>query len=278
MPSEKKNNPIGIFDSGLGGLSAVREIRMLLPHEDIVYFGDTGRVPYGSRSRETIRRYAAQDMRFLLTEAACKAVVVACGTVSANALDVLHRDYDVPVIGVIEPAVEAAVRTTKNGRIGVIATPASIASGAYERALLARDPSLYVVSRACALFVPLVENGFIDPDDPIPCLTAERYLSDIREAGVDTLILGCTHYPLLRSVIAKVLPGVSLIDTGFEAGHSLAALLEKENLFCDPAKTGTARYFVSDEPEGFAGAAARFLGLDRDSAFPIVRRVNIDAY
>ncbi len=278
MPDTNRNHPIGIFDSGLGGLTALREIRVLLPGEDLVYFGDTGRVPYGTRSRETICRYAEQDMHFLLTEAACKAVVVACGTVSANALDRLQAQFDVPVIGVIEPAVEAAIRATKNKRIGVIATQASITSGAYARALRQRDETLQVTSRACALFVPLVENGFLDEDDPIPILTAERYLADMKTAGIDTLILGCTHYPLLGKIIAKVLPGVTLIDTGIAAGHSLKALLASHNLAKAHTEAGSVRYFVSDEPDGFADAAARFLGLDREGAFPIVRRVNIEAY
>ncbi len=270
---------VGIFDSGLGGLSAVREIRALLPREHLVYFGDTGRVPYGSRSRETILRYAEQDMNFLLSEARCKAVVVACGTVSANALDLLTETFDVPVIGVIDPAVDAAVKQTKNGRVGVIATPSSIASGAYTRALHAKNPDLCVIGQPCALFVPLVENGFIDPDDPIPALTAERYLAPVRDAGIDTLILGCTHYPLLKPVIRRCLPDVTLIDTGMEAARALAALLQKDGL-CAPADggDGDVRYFVSDEPQGFSSAAARFLGVGEDGLFPVVRRVNIEAY
>ncbi|MBQ7983712.1 MAG: glutamate racemase [Clostridia bacterium] len=279
MAKDRICRPIGIFDSGLGGLTAVKEIRARLPHEDLVYFGDTGRVPYGSRSPETIRRYAAQDMRFLLSEADCKAVVIACGTVSANALEHLRAMYDIPVIGVIDPAVDAAAAATKNGRIGVIATPSSIASGAYERALLARNPALEVTSAACALFVPLVENGFIDADDPIPRLTAERYLAPIREAGIDTLILGCTHYPLLAPILHKVLPGVTLIDTGAAAAHRLEELLALQSLHNPQTAAGAARFFVSDEPHGFAAAAARFLGLDDGgAAFPIVRRVNIEAY
>ena len=270
--------PIGVFDSGLGGLSAVREIRSILPHEELVYFGDTGRVPYGTRSRETIRRYAAQDIRFLLSHADCKAVVVACGTVSANALDELRQNNDVPIIGVIEPAVEAAARATKNGRIGVIATPSTIASGAYERALLASNPDFRVTSQACALFVPLVENGFVDADDPIPCLTAERYLAPIRESGADTLILGCTHYPHLSAVISRVLPGVTLIDTGREAANSLRTLLSERGLHTDSTAPAASRFYVSDEPQGFALAAARFLGLSENEALPTVERVNIAAY
>ena len=272
------DRPVGVFDSGLGGLSAVREIRALLPRESLVYFGDTGRVPYGTRSTETIRRYAAQDIRFLLSHADCKAVVVACGTVSANALDELRAANDVPIIGVIDPAVEAAVRATKNKKIGVIATPSTIASGAYERALHAKDPALSVTSCACALFVPLVENGFVDADDPIPCLTAERYLAPIRECGADTLILGCTHYPLLSAVISRVLPGVTLIDTGREAAHSLQSLLSANGMQNDSTEMGDAAYYVSDEPQGFARAAARFLGLSEDDPLPDVARVNIASY
>ncbi len=272
------SRPIGIFDSGLGGLSAVREIRALLPNEDLIYFGDTGRVPYGTRSRDTIRRYAAQDIRFLLSHADCKAVVVACGTVSANALDELRENNDIPIIGVIDPAVKAAARTTRNGRIGVIATPSTIASGAYEGALLAENPALNVTSQACALFVPLVENGFVDPDDPIPTLTAERYLAPIRESGADTLILGCTHYPLLSAVISAVLPGVTLIDTGREAAYSLRALLYDKKLNTESADIGQSRFYVSDEPQGFAYAAARFLGLSENEALPTVEQVNISAY
>ncbi len=274
----ENHRPVGVFDSGLGGLSAVREIRSLLPSEDLIYFGDTGRVPYGTRSRETICRYAAQDIRFLLSHADCKAVVVACGTVSANALDMLRENNDIPIIGVIDPAVEAAARATKNGNIGIIATPSTIASGAYERALLAQNPEFRVTSQACALFVPLVENGFIDADDPIPRLTAERYLAPIRESGADTLILGCTHYPLLSAVISAVLPDVTLIDTGYEAAQSLAKLLSEREMQTPSTSPGTSRFYVSDEPQGFAHAASRFLGLSENEPLPMVERVNIAAY
>ena len=277
MADKNRNRPIGVFDSGLGGLSAVREIRSLLPAEELIYFGDTGRVPYGTRSRETIRRYAAQDIRFLLSHADCKAVVVACGTVSANALDMLRENNDIPIIGVIDPAVEAAARATKNGNIGIIATPSTIASGAYEQALLAQNPDFRVTSQACALFVPLVENGFVDADDPIPRLTAERYLAPIKESGADTLILGCTHYPLLSAVISAVLPDVALIDTGYEAAQSLAKLLSEREMQTPSASPGTSRFYVSDEPQGFAHAASRFLGLSENEPLPTVERVNIEA-
>ncbi|MCQ2431198.1 MAG: glutamate racemase [Clostridia bacterium] len=273
--------PVGIFDSGLGGLTALREIRRILPGEDLIYFGDTGRVPYGTRSHETICHYAVQDLRFLLSEADCKAVVIACGTVTANALPLLQSAFSVPIIGVIDPAAKAAVRATKNGKIGVIATQSSIASGAYDRALAELEPEVSLISRACPLFVPLVENGFVDPDDPIPLLTAERYLADIKASGADTVILGCTHYPLLKGIISKVLPGVALIDTGEEVAHALKTLLDTE----EPAEAGTGRtgdvqYFVSDETQGFAAAASRFLGLDITSKAPLgeVRRIDIEAY
>ena len=271
--------PIGVFDSGLGGLTALREIRRILPGEDLVYFGDTGRVPYGTRSHETICRYAEQDMRFLLKTADCRAVVVACGTATANALPLLKEKFDVPIIGVIDPAVRAAAAATKNGVIGVIATPSTIASGSYERALKARSADYTVVSRACALFVPLVENGFVSPDDPIPCLAAERYLADIRSSGADTVILGCTHYPILKPVLRKVLPGVTLIDTGAEVAHTLKTLLEERNMTAENGRAGVVRYYVSDEPQGFADAAARFLGLDAGSGdLPRVERINIEDY
>lgn len=276
--TELNRRPIGIFDSGLGGLSAVREIRALLPHEDLVYFGDTGRVPYGTRSTETIRRYAAQDIRFLQSHADCKAIVVACGTVSANALDDLRTGNPVPILGVIEPAVAAAARATENKKIGVIATPSTIASDAYARALHALDDRLAVTSCACALFVPLVENGFVDPDDPIPRLTAERYLAPIRASGADTLILGCTHYPLLAPVISRVLPGVTLIDTGYEAAHALRQLLTQKEMHSPSSGSGAASFYVSDEPHDFARAASRFLGLSPEDGLPQVSHVNIEDY
>ena len=270
--------PIGIFDSGLGGLTALREVRRLLPHEDIVYFGDTGRVPYGSRSHETICRYARQDMAFLLSRNV-KAVAVACGTVSANALPELRETFSVPVIGVIEPTVKKALSVTKNGVIGVIATPSTIASGAYEKAISAYDPDIRVVRTPCALFVHLVENGFIDPADPIPRLTAERYLAPVRESGADTLILGCTHYPLLRPILEGVLPGVTMIDSGAEAAHSLCGLLSEKRLLRETSdRVGTVRCYVSDEPQGFTSSAARFLGISDRGELPEVERIEIERY
>ncbi len=270
--------PVGVFDSGLGGLTALREIRDVLPNEKIVYFGDTGRVPYGTRSHETICKYAMQDMRFLLAEADVKAVAVACGTVSANALDMLSEAFSVPVVGVIHPAAQAAAGATKNGRIGIIATPSTIASGAYEGALRAIDPHLSLYSAACALFVPLVENGFTDPLDPIPLAVAERYLAPLRASDIDTLILGCTHYPLLAPVIARTLPSVTLIDSGACVAHALKDLLTEGDLRAPAHTVGDAAYYVSDRPQGFARAAADFLRLPPDAPLPEVTHIDIDRY
>ncbi len=279
-PGESIHAPIGIFDTGLGGLTALKEIRTILPHERLIYFGDTGRVPYGSRSHEVICKYAAQDMRFLLSRAACKAIVIACGTVSANALPQLQDTFSVPFFGVIDPAAKRAAACTKNKKIGVIATASTIASGAYERALQQIDATLSICSRACPLFVPLVENGFIGTEDPIPRLTAERYLVDIRASGCDTLILGCTHYPILAPVIAQVLPNVTLIDSGYEVAHALRKQLEIDHLLAPPDTCGETSYFVSDEPHGFAAEAARFLKLAEDENFavPNVCRINIEDF
>ena len=207
------NRPIGVFDSGLGGLSVVRELVSLLPREHIVYFGDTGRVPYGTRSRETIEKYAAQDGQFLLSKDV-KMVIAACGTVSSVAASVLDR-LPVPSIGVVEAPAAAAVAATKNGRIGIIGTAATVRSGAFAKAIAAKSDTAQVFAVACPLFVPLVENGWIEPDNEVTLATARRYLEPLKAQGVDTLILGCTHFPLLAPIIAQVMgDGVTLIDTG----------------------------------------------------------------
>ena len=254
--------PIGVFDSGLGGLTAVRELRRLLPGEDIIYFGDTGRVPYGSRSKDTIIKYARQDAAFLNTFDP-KAMVVACGTVSANALDVLQQESAVPVLGVVAPAAAAAARESKNGRIGLIGTDASIRSRAYERALSALRPGARVFPMACPLFVPLVENGRFKPDDAVARLVVEEYLSPLRQAGVDTLVLGCTHYPLLRDIIAAFMgSAVTLIDAGAACARQVSRLLAEQNALNRDGNGGTCRYFVSDTADGFAPLASLFLGED----------------
>ncbi len=265
---------IGIFDSGLGGLSALTEVRRLLPNEDIVYFGDTGRVPYGSRSKETIIKYALQDMRFLLTHN-IDAVMVACGTATSNAIDILREAYpDIAIVGVIEAGAKAAAKATKNKKVGVSGTLSTIASGAFETALKAENPELEIHSAACPLFVPLVENGFVEQDDEITRLTAERYLSNMKEAGVDTVILGCTHYPIIAPAIQKVLPGVSLINVGSAAAIELAEIVTKKR-HGDIKNTGTTKFFVSDEPQGFVKTASIFLGEEISGD---VTRIDIEKY
>jgi len=246
---------IAIFDSGLGGLTAVRELRSLVPGASYIYFGDTGRVPYGTRSRSTIIKYALQDMRFLLAaERDISAVLVACGTVSSTAMDVLRESFRLPIFGVVETAAAAAAAATKNNHVAVIATAATIRSGAYERELKRIKPGIKVTAKACPLFVPLVENGFTG-GDPITKMVCERYLSPVRGSGADTCILGCTHYPLIRDEIAEALPGVTLIDAGAEAVKAIVP-------YCQGKDDVPPRYFVSDDPEAFEQFAKRLLGGD----------------
>ena len=239
------NRPIGVFDSGLGGLTAVRELQRLLPGEDIIYFGDTARVPYGGRSRDTLVRYARQDVAFLRTFD-LKAIVIACGTVSTTALDVLTEENDIPIWGVVEPAAEAAARSTKNGLVGLIGTQATIRSGAYERRIAAEAPGVRVLSRACPLFVPLVENGRFRPGDV-----------------VDTLVLGCTHYPLLTEVIGNCMgPGVTLVNVGEKCACRVAERLGGMAALAEPGRRGESRYYVSDSVEDFSRLASIFLRQD----------------
>ena len=253
--------PIGVFDSGLGGLTAVRELKRLLPEEDIVYFGDTGRVPYGSRSKETIIKYARQDVAFLRTFD-LKAIVIACGTVSTTALDLLAEENPIPILGVVEPAAMAAARATRSGAIGLIGTQASIRSGAYERCIARENPAARVFAKACPLFVPLVENGRVHRGDIVIETVVAEYLTPLKEAGVDTLVLGCTHYPLLEEVIGAFMgPEVRLINTGAEGAREVARRLTDTDALANRAQ-GTARYFVSDTVDDFARLATIFLRED----------------
>ena len=256
------NRPIGVFDSGLGGLTAMATLMQCLPGEDICYLGDTGRVPYGVRSRETIVKYTRQDIAFLLG-LNVKAIVVACGTVSAVALDQIKPDYDLPIYGVLEPAVAAALQQTKTGKIGIIGTQATISSGAYERLLHAARPDVALTSVACPLFVPLVENGRVWPGDVVIETVVSEYLTPLKEAGVDTLILGCTHYPLLETVIGQFLgPSVSLISSGRAAAELVAGDLAARGLLRAETGGGLHRYFVTDSVAGFEKMASLFLRQD----------------
>ncbi len=251
------NRAIGVFDSGLGGLTAVRRLHETMPEEDIIYFGDTGRVPYGTRGRDTIIKYTRQDIRFLL-QYDLKAVVIACNTASATALDIVRSEFAVPIFGTVEPAVRKAVATTRNGRIGVIGTSATARSGVYERFLHQADSSLCVKTVPCPLFVPLVENGRIARGDVVIETVAREYLQPVQDAGVDTLILGCTHYPLLRDVIAEIMgSGVSLVDSGAEAANAVRRAVEPTG-----SGKGETQYFVSDDPQGFSQLASLFLQED----------------
>ena len=253
---------IGVFDSGLGGLTCVKELKRLMPKETIIYFGDTGRVPYGTRSRETIIKYVSQNIRFLKTFDV-KLIAAACGTASTLALsEARDAAGDIPVIGVVEGASEDAVKATKNGRIGVIGTPATIGSGAYEKALKSLKSDVYIKSAACPLFVPVVENGRTGKDDPIVKILVDEYLRGIKEAGCDALILGCTHYPLLREAIAEYLgEGTALIDSGQSEAAKIARYLNENGLAAESARP--ARFFVSDaNVYNFSALAGMFLGED----------------
>ncbi|MDR0916246.1 MAG: glutamate racemase [Oscillospiraceae bacterium] len=252
---------IGVFDSGLGGLTAVRRLLELLPREDILYLGDTARVPYGSRSRDTIRKYAREDAHFLLSHSV-DAIMVACNTVSSSALgDVREVSGTVPVFDVVEPPAIRAARVTQNGKIAVLGTAATVRSGAYERELGNLD-RFDVISVACPLFVPLAEAGRVDANDVAVRAIASDYLQAVRDFGADTVILGCTHYPLLRDAIGAILgDGVTLIDSGAVAAEDVAAIL---GLHGADAELGTVRFCVTDDPESFRDNASLFLGREID--------------
>lgn len=269
------NRPIGVFDSGLGGLTAVKRLMEVLPHEDIIYLGDTGRVPYGGRSKETIIKYARQDIAFL-RQFDIKAIVVACGTVSTTALDVIAGDYPLPIFGVVEAAAHRAAQATKNGKIGLIGTAASIKSGAYTRKIQKLLPEAEVIGRACPLFVPLVENGRTAPGDVVIETVAREYLEPMIGAGVDTLILGCTHYPLLKDVIAGIMgSGVTLVSSGDEAAGFVAKRLSADGQLCNRSAPGTYSYYVSDSTEDFAPLASRFLEKDVEGH---VAQISLDSF
>lgn len=267
--------PIGVFDSGLGGLTAVRSLREILPEENLIYFGDTARVPYGGRARETLLKYARQDVRFLRTFD-LKAILIACGTVSTTSLDALRAENDLPMVGVVEPTCRRALQVTKNGKVGVIATLASIRSGAYETALRRLDGAVEVYGRPCPLFVPLVENGRINRGDVVIETVAREYLEPLLEDGIDTLILGCTHYPLLAGIIADVCGGgVTLVSAGEESAFELKRMLKAGGLRADGRRRGETAFYVSDRPENFEDIASLFLQEDLHHA---ARRVDIDRY
>lgn len=260
MSASRDSRPIGVFDSGIGGLTTVRELFRQLPNESIVYFGDTARLPYGNKSKATVTRFSLEIATFLARQDV-KCLVVACNTASSHALDALQHRFDIPVIGVIEPAAEAALAASEHHRIGVIGTLATVGSRAYADALERRRPGVEVHQRACPLFVPLVEEGWLD--HPVTRLVAEEYLAELRATKPESLILGCTHYPLLAPLLASVMgPDVRLVDSGAEAARATATQLAARGALAPDGATPVHRFFLSDEPRrrSFARVAESFLG------------------
>ncbi|MDO5392362.1 MAG: glutamate racemase [Eubacteriales bacterium] len=272
--SENREAPIGVFDSGVGGLTVAREIMRNLPSERIVYFGDTARVPYGSKSRESIIRFSRQIIHFLQEEHV-KAIVVACNTASAYALDEVQKDLDIPIIGVVKPGAKVAVKATRNKRIGVIGTKGTIGSNIYADYIHEIDPEITVVGKACPLFVPLVEEGWLK--DPVTVEVAERYLQELQEQDVDTLVMGCTHYPLLRSVLRELLgEKVTLVNPAYETAQSLKQLLKEMNLDNPGIKEEEFpyRFYVSDLADQFTAFANSILPYD----VSMTKKIDIEKY
>ncbi|HMA25726.1 MAG TPA: glutamate racemase [Gemmatimonadaceae bacterium] len=253
-----RSAPVGVFDSGVGGLTVAHEVIRQLPHESLLYFGDTARIPYGPKSPETVRRYSREIADFLCDEGV-KSIVIACNTATAHALTALRDEFDMPVIGVVEPGARAAVSVTTGGRIGVIGTVGTIKSGAYERAIRAIDPDVRITARACPLFVPVVEEGWTDHE--ATRLIAREYLEPLVAADIDTLVLGCTHYPLLKPLLHEILgPGVRLIDSAEETAAETARTLAAANLAAPSDAEPTYRFVASDDPLQFLQLGQRFLG------------------
>ncbi len=261
---------IGIFDSGVGGLTVLKEVMKALPQEDTIYLGDTARVPYGTKSPETVTRYSMEITSYLVNRD-IKLLVVACNTASALSLDELRKCFSIPIVGVIEPGARRAASTTKTGKIGVIGTEATIRSSAYTKAIKRINPEIEVINRACPLFVPLAEEGWVDNE--VARLTAETYLSGLRNEGVDTLVLGCTHYPILKDTISRIMgTGVHLVDSAEETARTVTSILRKSGLIRPPSERGNHHYFVTDVPAGFIKVGNRFL----DGSLEDVRQVNLE--
>jgi glutamate racemase len=251
------HRPIGVFDSGVGGLTVVDQLQAILPKETIVYFGDTARVPYGTKSKETVTKFSVENVEFLMKHDV-KMIVVACNTVSSLSLDFLKRCFRVPIIGVIEPGAKAALSITRNNKVGVIGTAATISSGAYERTIKKLNTQISCYCQSCSLFVPLVEEGWLDKD--VTKEVAETYLAGLKKKGIDTLILGCTHYPLLKDVLNKVMGHkVVLIDSAKEVAKCTKEVLDVNGLLNNSTAKPKHKFFVSDEPDKFARSGAKFL-------------------
>jgi len=249
--------PIGVFDSGVGGLTVVSQLQKILPEEDIVYFGDTARVPYGTKSKETVTKFSVENVEFLM-ENDVKLVVVACNTASSLGLDFLKRCFRVPITGVIEPGAKGAAAATRSGRVGVIGTRATVSSRAYEKAIRRINPKISVFAQSCPLFVPLAEEGWLKKS--VTADIASVYLAPLKARRIDTLILGCTHYPLLKDVIQAAIGGnVLLIDSAKEVAREARVILDSGGLLNRPGRTGRSCFYVSDEPGRFVTTARMFL-------------------
>jgi len=258
MSKLNADQPIGVFDSGIGGLTVVRSLKEILPSEEIVYLGDTARLPYGTKSAETIRRFAHEDTEFLI-ERQVKMVIVACHSATSAALPFLKKDYKLPIIGVIEPGARAAVKLTANRRIGVIGTPATISAGEYERAILAVDPNVRVIAKSTPLFVSLVEEGWVDR--PVTHQIIAEYLTSFKQDKIDTLLLGCTHYPLLAPALDRFFEHkVKLVDSGDETAQTAHEVLEKMKLLRPSSHKGGCRFYLTDLSPNFRTIGERFLG------------------
>lgn len=272
---EKREAPIGVFDSGVGGLTVAKEIMYQIPNEKVVYFGDTARVPYGSKTKETVTRYSLQIIRFLKTQNV-KAIVAACNTASAYALEEIEAEADVPVIGVVKPGAKMAVESTKNGKIGVIGTRGTVGSATYSTYIKQLNPDIEVIEKACPLFVQLVEEGLWE--DPVTEEIAKRYLFDLIDSGIDTLILGCTHYPMIRKTLQRIMgEEVRLINPAYETARELKVMLEEQDLLSDRAPglgTNVHRFYVSDAAERFQEFANSILKYGILSA----KVINIEEY
>ena len=270
-----KEAPIGVFDSGVGGPTVAREIMRQIPQERIVYFGDTARVPYGSKSTDTLIRYTRQIIRFLKTRGV-KAIVVACNTASAVALEAVRDELDIPIIGVVRPGAKVAAEATRNKRIGIIGTETTVNSGMYVKLIQEHLPEAEVIGKACPLFVPLVEEGWTK--DPVTEEVARRYLADLQKSDIDTLILGCTHYPLLRHMVGDIMgEQVTLVNPAYETALELRALLEREGIANDGENKNFENpyeFFVSDLAEKFKTFASSILPCDVTS----IKKINIEEY
>ncbi|MBI2485819.1 MAG: glutamate racemase [Deltaproteobacteria bacterium] len=252
------SSPIGIFDSGIGGLTVVREILKKLPRENLIYLGDTARVPYGTKSSKTVITYSQSNAGFLISKG-IKLLVVACNTASAVALPSLRWDFEIPIIGVIEPGARKAVRATKTGKVGVIGTPSTIKSNAYKKAMESIAPEIKVYSKACPLFVPLAEEGWTDGE--IAELTVKKYLGHFKESAMDVLILGCTHYPLLKPMIQKVMgEDITLVDSAEETALEIKGVLEENAISNKNSSIPQREFYLTDVSETFISIAGRFLG------------------